>query len=319
VTLLRDAIYQAELVEAGAPPIWGRAGVYLLAPTLEAHASLDQRNRYVHSVLSGDLVFCQAFSEPDAGSDLASLRARAVRDTDGWRLSGQKCWSSGAMFADRAFVLARTDQGAPPHQGIGFFLLDLRQPGVQVRPTQQATGNSEFGEIFLDGAFVNDCDVVGDYRNGWRIAMTTFSFERVAIANAMLIERSVDELIRTARDRNRTGDPRVRQQVAQALIKSRVFKWLSLRDLTRYEHGIEPRFESSLSKIGWSETAKMVRSVALDLCGPEALIESPGDDGTAPPWDQLWLWSVAQTIYGGTSEIQRNIVAERMLGLPPWQ
>jgi alkylation response protein AidB-like acyl-CoA dehydrogenase len=312
-TWMMDAIYQTELAAAGAPPIWGRAGAYLLAPTLQRHASEEQRKRFVEPILAADVVFCQAFSEPDAGSDLASLATTASPAPGGWRLNGQKCWSSGAMHADRAFLLARTGPAELRHRSIGFFLVDLRQAGVEIRPTKQASGHSEFAEIFLDDVFVGDDDVVGDPAEGWAVAMTTFAFERAAVANAALLERSVQEVVAKAADAGRSSDPIVRQELARLLTRVRAFTWLSYRDLTRYDAGAVPAAETSLSKMGWSETAKSLRSLAVDLEGLGGLIGRPGDED---PWLHLWMWSAAQTIYGGTSEIQRNIVAERLLGLP---
>jgi alkylation response protein AidB-like acyl-CoA dehydrogenase len=314
-TPMMEAIYQSELARAGAPPIWGRAGAYLLAPTLVRHATDAQRKRFVDPILSGELFFCQAFSEPGSGSDLASLATTATRTAGGWLLNGQKCWSSGAMHADRAFLLARTGPAGERHRAIGFFLVDLDQPGVDIRPTKQASGHSEFAEIFLDDVFVDDDDLLGAPNEGWAIAMTTFSFERAAIANAMLLERSIHEVLALARSTASGDDPVVRQQLARAYASVRIFAWLSYRDLTRYGKGEVPGAETSLSKLGWTETAKDLRRIAVDLRGMHGVLQAP-DEEAAGPWLHLWMWSAAQTIYGGTSEVQRNIVAERMLGLP---
>lgn len=314
-TRMMEAIFQAELVDRGAPPIWGRAGSYLLAPTLHRHSAPQQKIRFIEPTLAGDLFFCQAFSEPDSGSDLASLRTSAARVDGGWVLTGQKCWSSGAMHADRAFLLARTDREAPRHRGIGFFLVDMKQPGVEVRPTKQATGHSEFAEIFLSNAFVADEDVVDDPANGWNVAMTTFGFERAAMANALLLQRSIGEVATRLHAAGRAREPIARQRLARLVAEARAFLWLSFRDLSRYEHGEVPGAETSLSKIGWSETQKRLRSFAVELSGTDSMAFAPGRD-CGEPFDHLWMWSAAQTIYGGTSEIQRNIVAERLLGLP---
>jgi alkylation response protein AidB-like acyl-CoA dehydrogenase len=313
---MEQAIYQAELAAAGAPPIWGRTGAYLLAPTLQRHASAEQKRRYVEPILRGDVFFCQAFSEPDTGSDLASMSTSATRTDGGWLVNGQKCWSSGAMHADRAFLLARTDPIGPRHQSIGFFLVDLHQPGVEVRPTRQASGHSEFAEIFFTDAFVADDDLVGAPTEGWAITMTTFSFERAAIANAMLLERTMTEVIERARQFRQADDPIVRQELAAVYARVKVFTWMSYRDLTRYEAGSVPGFETSLSKVGWTETGKSLRTLAVDLEGIGGLLSRGPEAEEVDPWLHLWMWSAAQTIYGGTSEIQRNIVAERLLGLP---
>jgi alkylation response protein AidB-like acyl-CoA dehydrogenase len=184
---------------------------------------------------------------------------------------------------------------------------------VQIRPTKQLSGESEFAEIFLDDVFVSDDDVVDDPSAGWSVAMTTFSFERAAIANGMLLERAMQALIDRARRLEQAGDPLVRQRLARLLGEVRAFSWLSLRDLTRYEAGAEVGADASLSKLGWSETGKRLRALAVELRGLQAVATGPDE---ADPWLGLWMWSVAQTIYGGTSEIQRNIVAERLLGLP---
>jgi alkylation response protein AidB-like acyl-CoA dehydrogenase len=314
-TRMQEAIWQAELAERGAPPIWGRAGSYLLAPTLHRHSTPSQRARFVEPTVAGDIFFCQAFSEPDSGSDLASLRTSATRADGGWRINGQKSWSSGAMHADRAFLLARTDPEAPRHRGIGFFLVDMNQPGVEVRATKQASGHAQFGEIFLQDAFVADDDVVDEPNRGWNVAMTTFAFERAAMANAMVLQRSIKEVTQRVRDLGRHDDPIVRQRLAELVTESHVFSWLSYRDLTRYQGGDEPGPETSLSKMGWSEAQKRLRTFAIELTGMDCVATSNADDA-ADPFIDLWMWSAAQTIYGGTSEIQRNIVAERMLGLP---
>ncbi|HEY1455524.1 MAG TPA: acyl-CoA dehydrogenase family protein, partial [Candidatus Dormibacteraeota bacterium] len=223
-TPVMQAIYQEEMSRAGAPIILGRLGVSLLAPALIAHGSDWQKAAYVEKILSGELIFCQGFSEPDAGSDLAGLRTRAERAGDGWVLNGQKTWSSGAHYADKSFLLARTDPQADAHKGIGFFLVDMHQPGVEVRRIRQMTGGGEFCEIFLSGARVEDRDMVGDPTAGWKIAMTVFGFERGGLAQAARFERAVQELAELARYRGARSDPSTRQQVAQAAIEAHVFR-----------------------------------------------------------------------------------------------
>src|SRR5919108_3767270 len=196
-----QAIYQEEMARAGAPGILGRLGVTLLAPTLVAHSSDWQKEQYVEKILSGDLIFSQGFSEPDAGSDLAGLRTKAERRDGKWVLNGQKTWSSGAHYSDKSFLLARTDPSAEPHRGIGFFLVDMHQPGAEVRRIKQMTGGGEFCEIFLSGAEVEDRDLVAQPGDGWKIAMTVFGFERGGLAQAARFERVVGELAQLARER----------------------------------------------------------------------------------------------------------------------
>ena len=312
------AIFQEELARAGAPNLVGHLGVSLLAPTLLIHGSDWQREQYLEQVLKGELIFCQGFSEPDAGSDLASLRTRAVKSNGGWVINGQKTWSSSAFMADRSFLLARTDPEVPPHRGIGFFLVDLKQPGVEVRRIQQMTGGGEFCEIFLNDAVVEDRDVVGEPVDGWKIAMTTFTFERGGgLGYAARFSQLVDGYAELARSSGAAADPCVRQRVAQAYIESQVLRLNGLRALTREERGQAPGPEASLTKLYWSELDKRVQDGALALQGPYGGL-APGSPHAVDGgwWQYGWMWSQAGTIYAGSSEIQRNIIAERVLGLP---
>jgi len=312
-----QAIYQEEMAKAGAPIILGRLGVSLLAPTLLVHGSQWQKDTYVEKILSGELIFCQGFSEPDAGSDLAGLRARAERRDGHWVLSGQKTWSSGAHYADKSFLLARTDTEAEPHKGISFFLVDMHQPGVEVRRIRQMTGGGEFCEIFLSGAVVEDRDLVGEPGAGWKIAMTVFGFERGGLAQAARFERAVAELAGLARDRGAGSDPMVRQKIAQAQIEAHVFRVIGLRNLTSAQHGHAPGPEASLTKLYWSEMDKRLQETAVGLQGPYGVL-APGSPFAVEEgrWQYGWMWAQAETIYAGSSEIQRNIIAERVLGLP---
>ena len=316
-TPVMQAIYQEELAQAGAPGILGRLGVTLLAPTLVAHGTNWQKDTYLEKILSGELIFCQGFSEPDAGSDLAGLRTRAERRDGQWVLNGQKTWSSGAHYSDRSFLLARTGTSAEPHRGIGFFLVDMKQSAVEVRRIKQMTGGGEFGEIFLSGAHVDDRDLVGGPGDGWKIAMTVFGFERGGLAQAARFERAVAELASLARDRGAGGDVTTRQKVAQAQIEAHVFRLIGLRNLTKAQHGHAPGPEASVVKLYWSEMDKRLQETAIGVAGMYgALAPESGlaiEDGR---WQYGWMWAQAETIYAGSSEIQRNIIAERVLGLP---
>ncbi len=315
-TPVMQAIYQEEMARAGAPIILGRLGVSLLAPTLLVHGSPWQKETYVEKILSGELIFCQGFSEPDAGSDLAGLRTRAERKDGKWLISGQKTWSSGAHYADKSFLLARTDPAAG-HRGIGFFLVDMRQPGVEVRRIRQMTGGGEFCEVFLSGAEVEDRDLVGEPDAGWKIAMTVFGFERGGLAQAARFERAVAQLAQLARERGAGSDPTTRQKVAQAQIEAHIFRLIGLRNLTSAQHGQAPGPEASLTKLYWSEMDKRIQETALAIEGLYGALapESPFaiEDGR---WQYGWMWAQGETIYAGSSEIQRNIIAERVLGLP---
>ena len=316
-TPVMQAIYQEEMARVGAPGILGRLGVTLLAPTLAGLGSQWQKDTYVEKILSGELIFCQGFSEPDAGSDLAGLRTRAEKRDGKWMLSGQKTWSSGAHYSDKSFLLARTDASAEPHRGIGFFLVDMHQSGVEVRRIKQMTGGGEFCEIFLSGAEVDERDLVGLPGDGWKIAMTVFGFERGGLAQAARFERAVDDLAALARDRGAGGDPATRQKIAQARIEAHVFRLIGLRNLTRAQHGHAPGPEASVTKLYWSEMDKRLQEAAIGAEGMYGALapDSPFavDDGR---WQYGWMWAQAETIYAGSSEIQRNIIAERVLGLP---
>jgi alkylation response protein AidB-like acyl-CoA dehydrogenase len=316
-TPVMQAIYQEEMAKAGAPVILGRLGVSLLAPTLLVHGSPWQKETYVDKILSCEIVFCQGFSEPDAGSDLAGLRTRAERRDGHWVLNGQKTWSSGAHYSDKSFLLARTDAGADVHKGISFFLVDMHQPGVEVRPIRQMTGGGEFGEIFLSNAVVEDRDVVGQPGDGWKIAMAVFGFERGGLAQAARFEQAVAQLATLARDRGTGSDATVRQKVAQAQIEAHVFRLIGLRNLTQAQQGAAPGPQASMTKLYWSEMDKRIQETAVGMQGLYGALapDSPFaiEDGR---WQYGWMWSQAETIYAGSSEIQRNIIAERVLGLP---
>ena len=316
-TPVMQAVYQEEMARAGAPIILGRLGVTLLAPTLLVHGSQWQKEQYVEKILSGELIFCQGFSEPDAGSDLAGLRARAEKKDGRWILNGQKTWSSGAHYADRSFLLARTSTDGQPHKGISFFLVDMKQPGVEVRRIKQMTGGGEFGEIFLTNAEVEERDLVGEPGAGWKIAMTVFGFERGGLAQAARFERVVSELASLVRNNGHGADPDVRQRVAQAQIEAHVFRLNGLRNLTRAAQGQAPGPEASVTKLYWSEMDKRIQETAVSVQGAYGALapDSPFavEDGR---WQYGWMWAQAETIYAGSSEIQRNIIAERVLGLP---
>jgi alkylation response protein AidB-like acyl-CoA dehydrogenase len=316
-TPVMQAIFQEEMAKAGTPIILGRLGVSLLAPTLLVHGTDWQKQTYVEKILSGELIFCQGFSEPDAGSDLAGLRARAEKRNGKWVIDGQKTWSSGAHYADKSFLLARTDPHADAHRGISFFLVDMHQPGVEVRRIHQMTGGGEFSEIFLSGAEVEDRDLVGDPTSGWKIAMTVFGFERGGLAQAARFERATAELAHLARLRGAGSDPTTRQKVAQANIEAHVFRLIGLRNLTSAQRGGAPGPEASLTKLFWSEMDKRIQETAVELQGAYGALDPDSplaiEDGR---WQYGWMWAQAETIYAGSSEIQRNIIAERVLGLP---
>jgi alkylation response protein AidB-like acyl-CoA dehydrogenase len=316
-TPVMQAIYQEEMARAGAPGILGRLGVTLLAPTLLVAGSDWQKATYIEKILSGELIFCQGFSEPDAGSDLAGLRTRAEKKNGRWTLNGQKTWSSGAHYSHKSFLLARTDPEAEPHRGIGFFLVDMHQPGVEVRRIKQMTGGGEFCEVFLTNAEVEERDLVGQPGDGWRTAMTVFGFERGGLAQASRFERAVAELATLARERGAGADPSTRQRIAQAQIEAHVFRLIGLRNLTKAQHGQAPGPEASVTKLYWSEMDKRLQEAAVSVEGMYGALAPESEFAIeAGRWQYGWMWAQAETIYAGSSEIQRNIIAERVLGLP---
>ncbi|MEU9051016.1 acyl-CoA dehydrogenase family protein [Streptomyces sp. NPDC048384] len=308
-SLVRWLLFEEEYYAAGAPGRVNQNGISLLAPTLFDHGTEEQRARVLPPMATGEVIWAQAWSEPEAGSDLASLKSKAARVAGGWLLTGQKTWSSRAAFADRAFGLFRTDPDAPmPHQGLTYLMFDLRAPGVTVRPIARLDGKPAFAELFLDEVFVPDDDVIGEPGQGWRIAMSTAGNERG------LMLRSPGRFLASA-DRlhalwQAQGSPQsARNSVADALIGARAYQLFTLAAASRFLDGESIGPESSLNKVFWSEYDIALHETALDLLGPEGEL-------TDTDWSERYVFSLAGPIYAGTNEIQRDIIAERLLGLP---
>ncbi|MGW6154383.1 acyl-CoA dehydrogenase family protein [Streptomyces sp. NPDC055144] len=303
-------LFEEEYYAAGAPGRVSQNGINLLAPTLFDHGTPEQRARVLPSMASGETIWAQAWSEPEAGSDLASLKSKAVRAEGGWLLSGQKTWSSRAAFADRAFGIFRTDPDAPkPHQGLTYLMFDLRAPGVTVRPIGRLDGKPAFAELFLDRVFVPDADVIGEPGNGWRIAMSTTGNERgLTLRSPGRFLASADRLVQLWRERGE--DAGTRDRVADALIGARAYQLFTYANASRFAAGQTIGAESSLNKVFWSEYDIALHETALDLLGAGGEL---ADDGG---WGEGYVFSLAGPIYAGTNEIQRDIIAERLLGLP---
>ncbi|MFF3318926.1 acyl-CoA dehydrogenase family protein [Streptomyces sp. NPDC003035] len=309
--IFRWLIFEEEYYAAGAPGRVSQNGINLLAPTLFDHATEEQRARVLPSMATGEVVWAQAWSEPEAGSDLASLTSRAVRTEGGWLLSGQKTWSSRAPFADRAFGIFRTDPETDPdrpHRGLTYLMFDLRAPGVTVRPIGRLDGKPAFAELFLDEVFVPDEDVIGEPGQGWRIAMSTTGNERgLMLRSPGRFLAAADRLVRLWRE---TGEaPGLRDRVADAVIGARAYQLFTAAGASRFAAGATIGAESSLNKVFWSEYDIALHETALDLLGGEA----ERADGE---WAEGYVFSLAGPIYAGTNEIQRDIIAERLLGLP---
>ncbi|MEU3216565.1 acyl-CoA dehydrogenase family protein [Streptomyces sp. NPDC006971] len=303
--------FEEEYYAAGAPGRVSQNGIHLLAPTLFDHGTEEQRARILPSMASGEVIWAQAWSEPEAGSDLASLRSRAVRTEGGWLLSGQKTWSSRAAFADRAFGIFRTDPGAAkPHHGLTYLMFDLAAPGVTVRPIGRLDGKPAFAELFLDEVFVPDEDVIGEPGQGWRIAMAATGAERgLTLRSPGRFLAAADRLAALWLDRGDPSDSALRDRVADAVIGARAYQLFTCAGASRFAAGSAVGAESSLNKVFWSEYDIALHETALDLLGPDA-------ERADSAWAEGYVFSLAGPIYAGTNEIQRDIIAERLLGLP---
>ena len=319
-SLTQVAIYNEELARVGAPPLLGRAGLTLVGPTLMAHGTDEQRARWMPRILGADDVWCQLFSEPGAGSDLASLSTRAPKSGGAYRVTGQKVWSSYATFADMGIALVRTDPDAPPHKGISMLALPMDAKGVDVRPLRQMTGEYEFNEVFFDEVEVPVANLIGPENEGWRVANTTLGNERggsFVWKEQVLLEAASELLTRACKRRGNTGDARVRQRLAQSWIDVEIFRLHNARTLERLANGEAIGAESSLVKLFWADVSRRLYDTAVAVLGPAALL-MPDDAGALDRgrWARGLLSTRANSIMGGTSEIQRNIIGERVLGLP---
>jgi alkylation response protein AidB-like acyl-CoA dehydrogenase len=291
-------------------------GIDMAGPTLMAHGTREQQARFLEPMLRGDEVWCQLFSEPGAGSDLASLACRAERDGDRWIVTGQKVWTSLAHAASWGLLLARSDPTEPRHKGLTCFVLDMRAPGVEVRPLRQMTGDAEFNEVFLDGVVVPDAHRLGAEGNGWAVALTTLMNERSSIGGAFAAHghRPLDALVEVYRRRH-AGDPVARQRVADARIRAEVLRLTNLRAEQLAERGA-PGPEGSVAKLGLALDNQHLTALTVDLLGPEGTLLPPSDGDVYADPRRAFLRARANTIEGGTSEVMRNILGERVLGLP---
>lgn len=287
----------------------------MVGPTLMAHGTTEQQDRFLPAMRRGDHVWCQLFSEPDAGSDLASLRSRAVRDGDDWVVSGQKVWTSGARYADQAILLARTDPDSRRHEGITYFLVDMRTPGIEVRPLVQINRAAHFNEVFLHDVRIPAENVVGGLGEGWKVARTTLGAERMMIGSINVHDR-VENLLDHLRSRGRSADAVLRDRIVRAWIASTVVTLTGDRVLEAMRHGGPIGPEASVLKLGLSRLMEQLGDVAMDVLGAEGLLEGGGgSEGYGVLQDQF-LGQWAARIGGGTEQIQRNLIGERALGLP---
>ena len=311
-------IFEEEYHRADAPVRVSQSGLLLLAPTLFEYGTPEQRARFLTRIARADDIWAQAWSEPDAGSDLASLRSTASRVTGGWRLNGQKVWSTRSPFADWCFGLFRSDKDAQRHRGLTYFLAPLTAPGVTVRPIYQLDGDPSFGEIFFDDVFVPDSDVLGEVNAGWSVAMATASSERgLSLRSPGRFMASADRLVQLCRDLGDAVPVTLRQDVAQAWMEADAYRLNTARTVSRMNDGQSLGPEMSLNKIFWSEMDVRLNATAMHLLGGhgELTPEAPAA-GHHSRWSDDWIFSLPGPIWGGANEVQRNIVAERVLGLP---
>ncbi len=317
-SLTQQVIYHEELARAGAPQMVNAQGIALVGPTLMHWGTEEQRRRYLPKMLAAGEIWCQGYSEPGSGSDLASLKTTAVEDGDDFIVNGQKVWTSDAHHADMCFLLVRSDPDAPKHKGITYLLVDMHSPGISVRPLVQLTGDRGFNEVFFEDVRVPKANIVGGKNNGWLVALTSLMYERRARDMKPLVE----DLARVAKSLTRNGksawdDARVRQRLAEFRAEAEAVRLMELRQLTARLKGRPPGPESSIPKLTYSELNVRLNKFAMELLGPYAQIEYRADhalDGGR--WLYRMLAARGLTIAAGTSEIQKNIIGERMLGLP---
>lgn len=323
--LTRQAIFHEEQARIGAPLGVNIIGHGILAPTLIHFANEAQKKRYLPGILSNREIWCQGYSEPASGSDLASLKTRAVREGDHYVLNGHKIWTSFAHIADYCFVLARTDPASVRHKGISFLLVDMKSPGVRVEPIRQITGEADFNEVVFEDVKVPLDALVGEENGGWRLAMAAASFERGTyfIPRQVRFAQELEALKRLATETLRDGrpaleTPQLRRDIARLAVDSHVLKLKSYRALTNALRGGPPGPEGSSTKLHWSESHQKLLGLAVEVLGERALAgpEPTSADPQASAWVRDYLWSRAETILAGTSEVQRNILAEQMLGMP---
>jgi alkylation response protein AidB-like acyl-CoA dehydrogenase len=323
-TFMEQVIFNQEMARAKAPPLINVLGIIIAGPTIMLHGTEEQKRRYLPKILNAEEIWCQGFSEPNSGSDLASLAARARLDGDEFVVNGQKIWNSYGHMAQQCLVLVRTDPSLPQHKGITALIVDMQSSGVTVKPLRQITGDAEFNEVFFDNVRVPRANMLGEINDGWNVAITILMFERLNTASLLEIQTKIalDQLIDTARRTLRNGrpateDPLIRQKLAQIYTDVEILRLSTYRSITRFQRGQRPGPEGSIDKLFWSETAQRLFAVAMEILGPQGqLVKSSKGAVDSGYWSYQFLRSRADTIAGGTSEILRNIIGERVLGLP---
>ena len=331
---MRQAILADEMARANAPAAINGLGIGFIGPTIIVHGTPWQKERYLRKILTAEEIWCQLYSEPNSGSDLASLRTRAEDRGDHFLVNGQKIWTSSGHIADFGILLARTDAGVAKHKGISCFLFNMRQPGVDVRPLKQITGGSEFNEVFMTSTRAEKVDLIGRLGQGWEIAQTTLGYERGgnSLGRVTRYKAAFERLVAAARELRRGGkplldDPAVRAKMGRMYTELEVQRFAALRVLSALEKGESPGAASSITKLSYSEFEKRYYELCLEILGPYGQVTEGGgledltldvdaSSGIRSTWAYAFLWARAGTIYSGSSEIQKNVIGERVLGLP---
>jgi len=310
-TLMQSAIFFEEMGRIGAPLPANVLGLLLAGPTIMAWGTQEQKDRYLTPILSAEEIWCQGFSEPEAGSDLAAVKTRAVRDGDDWIVTGQKVWTSGAQYSKWCMMVVRTDPDAAKHKGLSYFLMDMEQEAVQIRPLVQITGEAEFNELFIEEARIPHANMLGEEGNGWIVALTTLMNERSGLGFFLQVRlrQLLDRLVAEAVRNGSIEDPVIEQALGDMLERTETLRLTAYRGLSTIMKYGQPGPEGSLTKWLWSETNQMMTQLAVDIVGPKALHSDS-------PWAYELLRSRGNSIEGGTTEILKNIIAERVLGLP---
>ena len=322
--MIEQAIFAAEASRQEAPAPANVLGLAMGGPVVIAHGTEEQKARYLEPILTGEEIWCQGFSEPESGSDLASLKTRAVKDGDEWVVTGQKVWTTFAQYAKWCMLVARTDPDAPKHQGLTYFLMDMEQDAVQTRPLVQITGEGEFNEVFFEEARVPDANVVGGVGNGWAVAITTLMNERAGLAFGAIsqIQNSLGRLAKLAQETPANGgtaadDPYFRQRIAQLHIEVETMRLNAYRGLTKTMQSGIPGPEGSLGKWQWADLNQDLTELALEIEGAYSVLGRGSEHAVSGgAWQYGFLRSRANSIEGGTTDILKNIIAERVLGLP---
>jgi len=324
LTFMEELILAEELALAKAPPVLNILAIGMAGPTIISYGTEEQKKRYPAKMLSCEEIWCQGYSEPNAGSDLASLQTRAVKDGEYYVINGQKVWTSLAHVADWMMLLARTDPDAPKHKGITYFLLDMKLPGITVKPLKQITGDPEFNEVYFDNVRVHESEILGGLNNGWAVGLATLMYERLALGFGLQVRLRIalDGLVELARNTKKNGtsatkDPVLRQKLAQLWIETEVFKYTGARAITKLLKGELPGPEASTGKMMWVEGHQRLQELAMEIEGPFSQLMRGSQWAKADGlWQHTFLRSRANSIEGGTTEIQKNIIGERVLGLP---